>query len=186
MDEDQIINLYWSRQEEAIAETDKKYGAFCRQIAFHILYDREDSEECVNDTYFNAWNTIPPKRPEKLSTFLGKITRNLALSRYRRDHARKRGGGEVPLALEKLESCIPGGKNPEEIIVGKQLTQMLNRFLKELDRENRIIFLQRYWMLRPVKEIACLYGMSESKVKMSLLRTRNKLRTYLIREEMIL
>lgn len=182
MDEKEIIDLYWARSELAIVETDKKYGPFCHRIAFNILFDREDSEECVNDTYFSTWNAIPPKRPEKFSAFLGKLTRNLAITRCRKKNAQKRGRGELPLALEELGSCVPDKKTTEEIYDSKLLVSALNRFLADLPGETRRIFLQRYWALSSVKEIASLYDISESKVKMSLLRTRTKLRSFLEQE----
>lgn len=182
MDEKEIIDLYWERSELAIVETDRQYGAFCRKVAFQILYDREDSEECVNDTYLRAWNVMPPQRPGRLAAFLGKITRNLALSRYRQNTAQKRGGGEVILALEELESCIPVGKTVEEMVDERLLVQTLNRFLGSLSAQNRRIFLQRYWSLTSVKDISALEGISESNVKMRLMRTRAKLRSVLEQE----
>lgn len=182
MDDQQIIELYWNRSESAITETAARYGRFCYQIAYHILENREDSDECVNDTYFRVWEAIPPTRPNIFSAFLGKITRNLALNRYAFLTAEKRGGSQILLALEELGDCIPGGKVPEQAAQDRELAEALNRFLKELPAENRKIFLQRYWNLMPVKDIAITYGISQSKAKMSLLRTRKKLRNFLERE----
>ena len=182
MDDHQIIGRYWDRSELAIVETDRKYGAFCSRIAFNILNDRCDSEECVSDTWLKAWNTIPPGRPEKLAAFLGKITRNLAISRWRADRAEKRGGGMAAVALEELGECVPGGKDPEEILEQKQLVMLLNRFLEELPGQTRRIFLLRYWAMVPLKQIAGELRCSESKIKMTLLRTRNKLRAFLEQE----
>lgn len=182
MDDKQIIELYWARSERAIAETDRKYGKFCHRIAYNVLANREDSEECVNDTYLKTWNAIPPKHPNKFRAFLGKITRNLALSRYEKLRAEKRGGGEVPIALDELAECIPDPNTMEMTVDNRMLVDKLNIFLSELPKDARKIFLRRYWELSSVKEIASVYGISESKVKMSLFRTRGKLRTFLEQE----
>lgn len=182
MDEKQIIELYWARSEQAITETDKKYGRLCYGIAFRILDSREDSEECVSDTYLRTWNAIPPCRPNKLAAFLARITRNLALNRYARYSAEKRGGGEVPLALEELAECIPAQNLVERNAEEGFLKDALNRFLGGLQPETRKIFLRRYWNLSSVSEIAQCYGISESKVKTSLFRTRGKLRSFLQKE----
>ena len=183
MEDKRIIELYWQRSEEAISQTASKYGAYCRSIAWNILCNSEDSEECVNDTYLRAWDTIPPQRPRGLQTFLGKITRNLSLDRWRRNHAQKRDSG-VFLALEELEECVPGcdGNMSEDIAV----RDALNGFLDSLKPAHRKIFLRRYWYLSPVKEIAQDYGISESKVKMILLRTREKLKAHLESEGIVL
>lgn len=182
MEEKKIIELYFARSENAIRETEKKYGRFCYKIAYGILASHPDSEECVNDTYWKTWNAIPPKRPERLSAFLGKITRNLALKRYERNNAQKRGGGQVELALEELAECIPDHNTVEQQADERLLVDCLNSFLAQLPAESRKIFLQRYWAMRPVKEIAADYHMTESKVKMTLLRTRGKLRRFLEEE----
>ncbi|MBQ8834856.1 MAG: RNA polymerase sigma factor [Oscillospiraceae bacterium] len=182
MKDDGIIDLYWARSEEAISETDRKYGKYCRRIADNILNDMQDSEECVSDTYLKAWNAMPPQRPTRLSVFLGTITRNLALDKYRLGRAEKRGGGELVLALEELWECAAGAGGEEQLVEGMVVTQVLNCFLASLSRENRIIFLRRYWYVCSVKEIADGMRLSESKVKMSLLRSRNKLREMLEKE----
>ncbi len=182
MEEKQIIDLYFERSEQAIAETDRKYGKFCRQVAYNILYNHQDSEECVNDTYLKTWNVIPPKRPNPLKVFLGKITRNLALDRWDWNHTAKRGGGEMEASLEELHECIPSPIGTEEIIANKELVRALDMFLATLTVDNRKVFIRRYWNLSPVKEIASYYGMTESKVKMSLMRTRNALKSYLEQE----
>lgn len=179
MEDRQIVELYWTRDESAIPETAKKYGKYCRYIAFRILQDECDSEECVNDTYLHTWNSIPPKRPDILSTFLGKITRNLALNRYEMAHAQKRGGGEYALALDELSECVPdqrGTADPTDALV---IRYTLNRFLSGLSPEKRKIFVRRYWYLSSIEEIAAEYGMSESKVKTVLFRARNELKQLL-------
>ena len=168
MDDKQILDLYWERSEAAISETSKKYGKYCRYIAFNILHNDEDSEECVNDTYLRAWNSIPPNRPSVLKTFLGKITRNLSLDRYELLNAKKRNGGQMPLIFDEIQECIP--------------SDILNHFLSSLSLEQRKIFMRRYWYLSPIKEIATEYDMSESKIKMSLFRSRNELKKLLEKE----
>lgn len=183
MDDKQIVDLYLERSETAISETSKKYGNYCRYIAFNILRNDEDSEECVNDTYLRAWNSIPPNRPSVLKTFLGKITRNLSLDRYELLNAKKRNSGQMPLIFDEIKECIPSSLNTEENIVEEiALADILNRFLSSLSLGQRKIFMRRYWYLSPIKEIATEYGMSESKVKMSLLRSRSKLKKKLEEE----
>lgn len=179
MDDLQIIELFWQRSEKALTATKKKYGSYCRTIAYRILRSAEDTEECLNDTYLRLWNSIPPRRPQKLSAYLAKITRNLALDRVEKRSAAKRGGGEVPLALEELAECIPGGGDPVE---ERELKDALERFLRALPAETRRIFMKRYWHLYSVKAIAKEDGLGESKVKMILLRTRSQLKEFLEKE----
>ena len=182
MDDRQIVDLYWERSETAISETSKKYGKYCSYIAYNILHNREDCEECVNDTYMRAWNAMPPQRPDRLSVFLGKITRNLSLNRYAKYTARKRGAGQTELALDELHECIPASDHVEQVIDDMQLADIINGFPDTLPSETRKIFVRRYWYLSPVREIASDYEVSESKVKMKLMRTRNKLRKVLEKE----
>ena len=182
MEDNQIIQLYFDRSEEAISQTAVKYGKYCHTIAYNILQNIEDSEECVNDTYWKAWGIIPPRRPKRLAAFLGKITRNLALDRYRSYTAEKRGGGEMAVALEELGDCVFSGENLEAHADEMVLTDILNRFLASLSAEQRKIFMRRYWYVCSVKEIADDYGITESKVKMSLLRCRNQLKAVLEKE----
>ena len=182
MEDSDIVKLYWARSEKAIEETENKYGRYCLSIAFNILHDREDSEECVNDTWMSAWNAMPDQRPGKLAAFLGRITRNHALKKREKYTAKKRGAGEVPLALEELCDCVPASDQADRIVEDMVLTETLNRFLSSLKTENRRIFLQRYWYLSPVRKIASDLNISESKVKMSLLRSRKELRQLLEKE----
>jgi RNA polymerase sigma-70 factor (ECF subfamily) len=186
MEDNEIIELYRTRSEKAIEETAKKYGNYCFSIAFRILHDKEDSEECVNDTWMSAWNAIPDQRPAKLSAFLGRITRNHALKKVEKYTARKRGAGEVPLALEELGDCVPTDDPAEQIVEDVVLTETLNRFLTSLTLEQRRIFLRRYWYLSSMQEIASDLKISESKVKMSLLRSRKELRQMLEKEGIVL
>lgn len=182
VEDKQIIDLYWARAETAISETAKKYGRYCHSIAFNILRSHEDSEECVNDTFFNAWKAMPPQRPNKLSAFLGTITRNLSLDKWEQYNAEKRGLGQVPFALEELHDCIPALENADQIADDLTLTEILNQFLNTLPKDRRKIFIRRYWYMNTIKEIAEGYSTSESKVKMSLLRSRNELKQLLEKE----
>lgn len=182
MDDVRIIDLYWTRSERAIAETAKKYGGYCRSIALRILGNAQDSEECVNDTWLSAWNAMPPKRPVVLGTFLGRLTRNLALNRWKLDRAKKRGGGEVALALEELQVCVAAPGGVEADLDGLALSEALSRFIGSLSKERARFFIQRYWYLCSVQEIASSCGVSVEKVKTTLYRTRNDLRDFL-REE---
>lgn len=186
MDDAQIIDLYWARAETAISETANKYSKYCHAIAFNILYNQEDSEECVNDTFLRAWDAMPPQRPNRLSTFLGKITRNLALNKYEKSTAKKRGGGQVPLVLHELQDCLPAAYSVEQVVEDAALVASLERFLAALPTDTRKIFMRRYWYLSPIREIAREYGLSESKVKMTLLRARHTLKQILEKEGIFL
>lgn len=183
MDDKKLIDLYWKRSETAIRETDNKYGRYCNTIAFNILHNKEDAEECVNDTYLKVWGVIPTLRPQRFSAFIGRITRNLSLNKYEYHKAKKRSYEETRVTIEELSDCIPDSVNVENVIEDMALTDILNRFLSELPDEKRKVFMQRYWYFSPVKEIASDYGMTESKVKMILLRARNDLKQLLEREE---
>lgn len=182
MEDEAIVKLYWQRSEEAIVQTDRKYGRYCRSIAIHILENDDDTDECLNDTYLKTWNLIPPKHPTLLSSFLGKITRNLALDRRKYMQAEKRGGGQVTLVLEEMSECIPGGTNAEVILENRELTAILNRFLSNLPQRTREVFMLRYWYLCPVRQIAEKLGLGESNVKMTLLRSRKQLKALLEKE----
>ncbi|MBO5352700.1 MAG: RNA polymerase sigma factor [Lachnospiraceae bacterium] len=182
MDDGQILGLYQERSEAAVSETAKKYGTYCHSIAYHILYNEEDTEECVNDTYLRAWEAIPPQYPDKLSAFLGKITRNLALDKYRYYSREKRNNGQTTLVLEELSDCIPAVDSTEQVIEDKLLVETLNHFLAGLSPEKRKMFLRRYWYLSSIQEIAADFAVSESKVKMTLFRLRNKLKQILEKE----
>ena len=182
MDDKVIVQMYLDRDENAILKTKEKYEAYCYAISNNILGNYEDAQECVNDTYLRAWNSIPPNRPSVLKTFLGKITRNLSLDRYELLNAKKRNGGQMPLIFDEIQECIPSLDSTENIVEEIALTDILNRFLSSLSLEQRKIFMRRYWYLSPIKEIATEYGMSESKIKMSLFRSRNELKKLLEKE----
>ena len=182
MEDNKIIDMYWERSQEAIVQTDIKYGKYCRYIASNILKSKEDGEECVNDTYLKAWDMMPPTRPQVLSAFLGKITRNLSLDRFRQGKAKKRGGGQVVYVLEELKECVPANNNVENVIDEMVLVETLNKFLSGLDEEKRKIFIRRYWYMSSVREIANEYEFTISKVKMVLSRVRNDLKELLEKE----
>ena len=182
MDDKRIIDLYWERSERAITETSSKYGNYCYTIAYNILYNREDSEESVNDTYLAAWNAMPPKRPDILSAFLGKITRYISIDRWKNRTALKRGGGEVPLVLEELEQCISSKRSVEEEYLQKELLKCINQFLANLPQTERKIFMYRYWNMDSIEKISKRYGYSSSKVTSMLYRIRGKLYKFLEKE----
>lgn len=179
MTDNQIIALYFHRSERAITETAAQYGNLFFSIAHNILHNRQDSEECVNDTYLAAWNTIPPTRPKQLSVFLGKITRRLSIDKWRINSAAKRGGGQLTLAIEELDWALASPDNLEEQCIPSELTEHLNAFLKGLPEHEQQVFLCRYWYMDSIADIAHDFGFTQSKVRTMLMRTRNKLRAYL-------
>ncbi len=182
MDDSMIIRLYWQREQSAISETDIKYGRYCRTIANNILFSHEDSEECVQDTYMRAWNAMPPSKPNVLSAFLGKITRNLAYNRYKANTAIKRGGGQMSLVLDELSDIIPDKNDVEEEIDRNALTASLNEFLSGQSELNRAVFVSRYWYFDSVEDISHRYNVSENNVYVILSRTRERLRKFLVEE----
>lgn len=179
MEDHQIVQLYWDRNQEAISATSEKYGAYCTSIARNILANQADTEECVNDTYLNAWNSMPPHRPNLLSAFLGKITRNLAFNRYRHNTAAKRGSGEFHVVLEELKDCVSSAESTEQVFDRQELLAAINAFLATLPKEKRRIFLCRYWYADRTSDIAVRFGLKEGAVSMTLNRMRMKLRQYL-------
>lgn len=180
MDDNGIIQLYWDRNDQAIRATSEKYGHYCKAIAKNILNNEEDAEECVNDTYLNAWNSMPTHWPEQLATFLGKITRNLSFNKYKHNHAEKRGSGEIVLVLDELIDCVSDTDNVEQIIDRQELIKAINSFVRSLSTEKRNIFVRRYWYADSVSEIAKDYGMLQGSVSKTLERTRKQLKTYLM------
>lgn len=180
MEDREIVQLYWNREHRAISETDSKYGSYCKTIAQNILGNKEDAEECVNDTYLNTWNSLPPHRPSVLSAYLGKITRNLAFDRYRSRHAEKRGKGEMSFVLDELAECVSGTDSVEDEVGRRELIRAINDFLATLPKEKCSIFLLRYWYVQPIAEIAKKYGMITGNVSVILSRIRVKLKEYLI------
>ena len=193
LEDSKIIDLYWARKEQALAETDAKYGSYCRTIARNILRNFEDTEECVSDTWLHAWNSMPPQRPGILSAFLGRITRNLSFDRCKYQQAAKRGGGALPLALDELGECIPSAQRVEHALEQKELAAAMtnpNNTFRLLQRgfvfgpfrwlrSSLFLFLRRYWYVDSISVIADRYGMKENTVKSILFRTREKLRKFL-------
>ena len=180
MDDAKIVQLYWDRNEQAIPATADKYGNYCTSIAKNILGNHEDAEECVNDTYMNAWNSMPPHRPSILSTFLGKITRNLSLNRYKHNTADKRGGGELPVVLDEISNLVSGTDDVEQEINSKELIKAIDTFLGTLSIEKRGMFIRRYWYFDSISDIANRFGMTENNVSVTLNRLRLKLHNYLL------
>lgn len=182
MDDGQIVGLYWKRSENAISETANKYGRYCYYIAYNILRNNEDSEECVNDTYMKAWNAMPPQCPKCLSTFLGKITRNLSLNLFHHNNAAKRNPGQYIYALEEFAECVSYQSGAEEVENRDVIISTFNRFLEQLSKRDRKVFVRRYWYFSSIAEIAKEYGLSEENVKVILLRSRKKLKIILEEE----
>ncbi len=182
MEDSQIIELYWQKNAEAISETAGKYGAYCFSIAEHILQNREDSEECINDTWLCAWNAIPPQRPKALRMFLAKITRNLSFDRFHARNAEKRGGGEVALVLDELAECLGGGTDTEGAYEAKELRQSIRRFVGALPEREGNVLVRRYFFAESVADIAERYGLSGNNVMVILSRTRKKLKAHLLKE----
>ena len=181
MEDREIVQLYWDRDERAIAESDVKYGPLCRSVALRILTVPEDSEECVSDTWLRSWNAMPPKRPDPLGPFLAKITRNLALDRWRRDHTAKRYAGETPLVLEELEDLV-SGESTEDEVLRRELIRALNSFLEKLSDPERDLFLRRYLAFETLDSLAKHAGRSVSGIHKRLMRLREKLREHLRKE----
>lgn len=179
MDDRDIIQLYWDRNDQAIGETSEKYGRYCKSIAKNILGNEQDAEECVNDTYLSAWNAMPTHWPEQLVTFLGKITRNLSFNKYKFNHAQKRGCGEIVLVLDELADCVSGVDNVQQEIDRKELVKALNAFVADLSEVKRNLFVRRYWYADPIAEIARAHGMRQGNVAKILERLRKQLRMYL-------
>ncbi len=179
MDDEKIVQLYWDRDEHAIPATAEKYGNYCNAIAKNILGNKEDAEECVNDTYLQAWNSMPPHRPSVLQTFLGKIVRNLSLNKYKRNNSSKRGNGELPAVLDELSDLISERDNVDQNFDDKELVGAIDAFLNTLSAEKKSIFICRYWYTDSIAKIANQHGMKEGAVSMILNRLRLKLSKYL-------
>lgn len=184
MEDQKILDLFFRRSQQAIAETDRKYGSYLYTISYNILSDREDSKECVNDTYLGAWNAIPPKRPGVLGAFLGKMTRYISIDRWRKRNAKQRGGGEILRSLEELQECIAAA-DPEQELDRLELARVFREFLSSLSEPERNVFLSRYWYLESVQAISQASGFSQSKIHSMLHRLRGRLAKKL-REEGLL
>lgn len=182
MEDSKILDLYWQRDDDAIAQTDKKYGAYCFTIADNILHDRQDSEECVNDTWLQAWQTIPPARPNVLRLFLARITRNLSINRYYAKNTQKRGSGQTALVLEELAECLADRSDVESVYEAQELSETIRLFVRELPKREANVFVRRYFFTEPVAVIAGRYGLTENHVMVILSRTRKKLKLHLKKE----
>lgn len=179
MDDNLIIELFFARSERAISELDRKYGKLCHKISFGILNNERDAEECVNDAYFGTWNAIPPQRPNPLTAFLCKIVRNISIMRYHANTAAKRNSN-YEVSLTELESSLASENNVDEEIDEKELVEIIERFLETLSKENRVIFMRRYWFADSYAEIAKHTGISEKNVSVRLTRIRQRLKSYLM------
>ena len=177
MNDERIVSLLFARDESALAVVQEKYGRYCHTVAARILGSHEDAEECVNDTWRRAWETIPPHKPSVLSTYLGMLTRHIALNRIKASLADKRGGGQVSLALEELSECVADTEADDE--QREQLREALNSFLASLPQKNRMIFVRRYWYTDSVADIAAAYDMNENSVNALLFRMRRQLKKHL-------
>lgn len=182
MDDSRIVDLYWQRDETAIAETAAKYGPYCMKISQNILSDRADSEENVNDAYLHAWNAMPPQRPEVLSAFLGRLTRNLALNRYKARGAQKRQSDTLAASLDELAECLPASSAPDDEAAAAELGRSISAFLRTQSDDARVMFVRRYFCCDTIEELAARFGCGESRVKTSLLRTRSRLKAHLVKE----
>ena len=185
MTDDKIIQLFFQRKEVAIEETQKKYGSYCFKIANNILNNREDSEECLNDTWLKAWDSIPPTQPTYFNLFLAKITRNFAINTYRSKHTHKRGKGEIALVLDELEECITGETDVETLYIAEELQSSINKFVRGLSEKDGNVFIRRYFYADSIKDISNRYHISENNVRVMLSRTRNKLKLRLEKESYI-
>jgi len=183
MDDTKIVQLYWDRNEQAIPVTADKYGNYCTSIAKNILGNREDAEECVNDTYLNAWNSMPPHRPSILSAFLGKITRNLSIKRYKYNTTDKRGGGQLLGVLDEISNLVSETDDVEQEFSSKELIKAIDTFLGTLSAEKRGIFIRRYWYFDSISDIANRFGMTENNISVTLNRLRLKLHNYLLERD---
>lgn len=175
MEDSEIVELYWRRDEAAVSETEKKYGALCRGVAGRILGVDEDAEECVNDVLHQAWNAIPPQRPEKLGAWLGKVTRNLALNLWNKNHTQKRYAGMTAL-LSELEDCVPAPAGVERELEGRELSAAIDGWLRGLPREDRTLFVRRYWYGVELRELAAERGVSPNRLAQKMLRLRRSLK----------
>ncbi len=184
MDDRAIIELFWQRNQDAIAQTDLVYGTMCRALSRRIVRSSEDAEECVNDSYFRLWARIPPERPQSLSAFLARIVRNISLDRLRELGAAKRGGGAVTAALDELRD-VSGPDDAQSFLLAKELGQAVDRFLRSQPERSRNVFLRRYFYFESRSEIAERYGMAVTQVSVTLSRTRKKLRSYLKQEGLL-
>lgn len=183
MDDKAIIRLYQERNEDAISETEKKYGSYCHKISWNILQNQEDVSECLNDTWYSAWNQIPPTIPLSFQAYLGKLIRSISIDRWKHNHAKKRRGSQLDVAIEELEECLPNTEQtPEQQLFGEALKEVILRFVKSQSSPEQQVFLLRYWYFMSISEIESITGMHGSRIKIMLYRLRKKLKKHLIVE----
>ena len=182
IDDERIIDLIFKRDQQGIRELDIKYGKTCHSLSYNITNSKQDAEECVNDAYLGAWNTIPPTIPNPLLSYIVKIVRNISLKIYWRKQAAKRSGN-YKIALEEIEGCIAGPQNVEDEMEARELARIIEEFLDTLTLENRVIFMRRYWFADSYKDIAELVGLTEKNISVRLTRIREKMKQYLIERE---
>lgn len=185
LSDNDIISMFCERNETALSAVSLKYGSYCGTVVRNILKDPQDAEECLNDTWLKAWESIPPENPRNLGGFLVKIAKNISLNRYAKSHTQRRGGGELPLVLDELSECVADKNNVEKVYEQKLLTDAVNEFLRTLSPEKRDIFVLRYWYCLPVAEIARKVGSGRSSVSVTLSRTRRSLAAYLTKKELL-
>ena len=181
MEDKEIVALYWARSERAIAETDGKYGAFCRTVAMNLLGRREDAEEIVNDTWQEAWTSMPEEKPDRLRAWLGRVVRNLSIDRWRRDHRQKRFTG-IETLLSELEDCVPSAETAEGAVEAAELAKAIDVWLRTLTREDAVLFLRRYWNGMPLKELATERGVAPNRLAQRMYRLRLELKSALEKE----
>jgi len=182
VEDTEIILRYWNRDESAISATEEKYGSWLHSVAYNILNNREDSGESVNDTYLATWNSIPPHRPDVFRAFLAKLVRQISISRLRRNTAQKRGGGQYEAALDELGECVSGGEDPAQQMELDELARTISQWLDGQSRQNRVLFLRRYFYCDSLTEAADFCGLTGPAAKSALHRARQSLRTHLEQE----
>lgn len=182
----ELVELFLNRDESAVSEVVDKYKDYCFTIAYNILENVEDSEECVNDVWLKLWSSVPPEVPRNLQAYIAKLCRNIALDRYRFLHTEKRGGSAADIVLSEIEECLAGGTNPEHEVIAKELEDSINIFLKKLPKRDAGVFIRRYFLIEPVERIAEHFGISENNTTVILSRVRSKLRKYLIKKGYII
>lgn len=181
MEDQQIIDLYWARSQQAVVETERKYAPYCRQVAYQILRSAQDADECVNDTWLRAWNAIPPQRPVRLQAYLARLTRNLSLDRLDQRQAKKRGGS-MGVLLSELSECIPSPDTVERVMENREISHAISAWLRQQPERSRVAFVRRYFYADSLSQIARRVGLSEGGVKSLLHRQRGSLRQYLEQE----
>lgn len=184
MEDSKIIELYWERSEDAVKETQSKYNSYLKAIAMNVLHNKEDCEECLNDTYLTAWSKIPPEKPRSLSAYLGKITKCISINLYHKNKAKKRYS-ELTVLLSELEECIPDLPDKTPPSTDSDITIAINTWLRSLDTEKRVLFVRRYWLNQSLNSLAKEFGMSQSKLASMMLRLRSSLREFLRKENII-